>query len=136
VSIKAVLDTNVVISGIFWKGPPFEILKAWRQRRFTLVLSQPILDEYKRVIAELSGKLPSTPIHSILEILESHSLIVEPRSFTQQVCDDPDDDKFLEAAIAAQANYVVTGDAALLRVEACNGIKILRATQFLKILLP
>jgi putative PIN family toxin of toxin-antitoxin system len=71
-----------------------------------------------------------------LEILESRSLIVEPISFTEQICDDPDDDKFLEAAIGAQANYVVTGDAALLRVEKYDGIKILRATQFLKILPP
>jgi AbrB family looped-hinge helix DNA binding protein len=46
VTIKAILDTNVVISGIFWKGPPFEILMAWQRQRFHLALSVPILDEY------------------------------------------------------------------------------------------
>jgi predicted nucleic acid-binding protein len=46
VKIKAILDTNVFISGVFWKGPPFEILKAWQEQRFRLAISPPILDEY------------------------------------------------------------------------------------------
>jgi len=45
VTIKAILDTNSIVSGIFWKGAPFEILKAWQKRRFRLVVSLPILDE-------------------------------------------------------------------------------------------
>jgi predicted nucleic acid-binding protein len=49
VTIKAILDTNVLISGIFWKGVPFEILKAWQKHRFRLVISLPILYEYHRV---------------------------------------------------------------------------------------
>jgi predicted nucleic acid-binding protein len=43
--VKAILDTNVFISGVFWKGPPFEILKAWQEQRFHLAISPPILDE-------------------------------------------------------------------------------------------
>jgi len=59
VKIKAVLDTNVVISGIFWKGTPFEILKAWQEQRFHLVISGPILREYRRVLAEMASERTS-----------------------------------------------------------------------------
>lgn len=131
--LKAVLDTNVVVSGIFWKGPPFEILKAWQQGRF---VSPSILEEYRRVVAELTGKCPSGVADSILGILESHSLMIDPESLAKQVCDDRDDDKFLEAAVTGKANYVVTGDAALLHVRQYSGIKIVKAAQFLKTVSP
>ena len=71
---------------------------------------------------------------SILRIIEFHSEMVEPVSFSKLVCSDPDDDKFLEAALAAHAGYVVSGDAALLKVKQYRGIAIIRPTQFLDLL--
>ena len=47
--MRIVLDTNVLISGIFFSGPPYEILKAWREKRIQFVLSAEIFDEYIRV---------------------------------------------------------------------------------------
>ena len=129
--IKAVLDTNVLISGIFWKGPPFEILEAWQKRRFLLVISPPILDEYRRVLDDMTKLRPIPVLGSILEIIELHSEMVTPVRFPERVCSDPDDDKFLEAALAARAEYVVTGDAALLKVKDHQGIQIVRPRQFL-----
>lgn len=52
--MKIVLDTNVLISGIFFTGPPYQILKAWRDRKFQIILSAEILFEYRRVAEELS----------------------------------------------------------------------------------
>jgi putative PIN family toxin of toxin-antitoxin system len=101
--IKAVLDTNVLISGIFWKGPPFEILKAWQQQRFSLTLSPPILEEYRRVVEEITRRSPSQVIAPIVQLVELHSEMVVPVSFVKTVCSDPDDDKFIEAALAATA---------------------------------
>jgi putative PIN family toxin of toxin-antitoxin system len=134
VTIKAILDTNVIVSGIFWKGAPFEILEAWQKRRFLLVVSLPILNEYRRVLDEMIKKRPSSVLGSILEVIELHSEMVEPISFTRTVCSDPDDDKFLEAALAADADYVVSGDAALLSLKNHHGIQIVRPAQFLKLL--
>ena len=57
-TIKAILDTNVIVSGIFWKGAPFEILEAWQKRRFLLAVSLPILNEYRRVLDEMTKKRP------------------------------------------------------------------------------
>ena len=116
--IKAILDTNVFISGVFWKGPPFEILKAWQEQRFRLAISPPILDEYRRVLDELKKERAVPVLSSILKVIELNSEMVEPVSFSEPVCSDPDDDKFLEAALAAGASYVVSGDTALLNPQA------------------
>ena len=132
--IKAVVDTNVLISGIFWRGTPFEVLKAWQQGHFTLALSMPILEEYRRVLTELAATRPFTTLAPILQLIEFHSLTVEPVPFVRSVCEDSDDDKFLEAAIAAAAEYVVSGDKALLRVREHQGVKIVQPSRFLRIL--
>ena len=55
-TVKAILDTNVIISGIFWKGAPFEILKAWQEYRFRLAITLPILNEYRRVLNQMTKK--------------------------------------------------------------------------------
>ena len=73
-------------------------------------------------------------LSSILRVIELHSEIVEPVSFSKPVCSDPDDDKFLEAGLAAHAAYVGSGDAAILRLKDHHGIDIVRTTQFLKLL--
>lgn len=88
-TIKAILDTNVVISGIFWKGTPLEILKAWQRQRFHLALSLPILDEYRRVLDEMTKKHPLPVLGSILELMELHSEMVKPVSFGRSVCNEP-----------------------------------------------
>ena len=132
--IKAVLDTNVIISGIFWTGAPFAILGAWQQQRFLLVISPPILDEYRRVLDEMTKQRPIPVLGSILEIIELHSEMVTPVRFPKSVCSDPDDDKFLEAALAARADYVVSGDAALLEIKNHQGIQIVKPRQFLALM--
>ena len=87
-TIKAILDTNVLISGIFWKGPPFQVLKAWQRQLFRLAISPPISDEYRRVIDEMTAKQPFPVLDSILELIELHSEMVNPIRFTRTVCSD------------------------------------------------
>jgi uncharacterized protein len=48
--MNVILDTNVLVSGIFFKGPPFQILLAWKNKKFKLITTHAILEEYKRVI--------------------------------------------------------------------------------------
>ena len=132
--IKAILDTNVFISGVFWKGPPSQILKAWQEERFRIAISPPILDEYRRVLDEMMKKRSSPAIASILKLIELHSEMVEPVSLAKPICSDPDDDKFLEAALASHAGYIVSGDAALLNLKHHRGIEIVRPAPFLDIM--
>ena len=56
--MRIVLDTNVLISGIFFSGPPFEILDAWRRGRLELTTSPEILSEYNRVAHEIQLEFP------------------------------------------------------------------------------
>lgn len=62
--VKIVLDTNVLVSGIFWSGVPFKILEYWMQNKFELVISREILNEYQRSLIKISkGKNDSLVDH-------------------------------------------------------------------------
>jgi uncharacterized protein len=60
--MRIILDTNVFISGIFFSGPPFEILNAWRHSRLQIVITKEILEEYQRVAKSLADKFPTVDI--------------------------------------------------------------------------
>ena len=76
--MKIVLDTNVLISGIFFGGPPAQILKFWRLGVVSLVFSEAILDEYRRVAEELSVKFPPADLDRIFELLTIYGEIHDP----------------------------------------------------------
>ena len=130
--MKIVLDTNVLVSGIFFSGPPAEILRAWSQGKFKLVLSPEILDEYTRVSAELAEKFPDINIRRILDLVVVRSEVCSPAALPQQVCEDPHDDKFFAAALDSRAKIIISGDKHLLRVSGYQGVSVLTPRQFLE----
>ncbi len=67
--MRIVLDTNVLISGIFFGGPPAQILQAWQDTSIKIILSEEILEEYQRVSEELSSKFPAIDIEKIIELI-------------------------------------------------------------------
>jgi len=134
--MKVVLDTNVLVSGIFFYGPPAGILRAWSQGKFQLVLSPEILDEYKRVSAELAVKFPDIDIQRILDLVVVHSEVCSPAALPQQVCEDPGDDKFFAAAIDTRTKIIVSGDKHLLRESGYQGVSVLTPRQFVVRYLP
>lgn len=114
--MKIVVDTNVFVSGIFWRGAPFKVLEAWKRGQFRLVVSPPILAEYWRVVEDLSRLRSDFDPEPLMKLVNINAEMVKPVSFVRQVCADPDDDIFLETAVAAGAACVVSGDRALLKV--------------------
>jgi len=134
--MKVVLDTNVLVSGIFFSGPPAGISRAWSQGKFQLVLSPEILDEYKRVPAELAVKFPDIDIQRILDLVVVHSEVCSPAALPQQVCVDPDDDKFFAAAIDTRTKIIVSGDKHLLRESGHQGVSVVSPRQFVERYLP
>jgi len=128
--MKVVLDTNVIVSGIFYSGPPAAILKAWSRGKFRLVVSPEILDECKRVTEEFSVQFPDVDIYPILELIVVNSEVCSPPPFSGPVCEDPFDDKFLGAALAGRANIIVSGDKHLLKVSGYQGLSVLTPRQF------
>lgn len=132
--MRIVIDTNVFISGIFWKGPPFKILLKWRQKKFELILSAAILNEYRRVVDEMSRKHGPIDIDDLFEVVGLNSVLVQPIRFARPVCKDPNDDMFLEAAISAEADYIVTGDKKLLELNGYGNVAIVTPAAFMKTL--
>jgi putative PIN family toxin of toxin-antitoxin system len=128
--LKIVLDTNVFISGVFFTGPPYEILKAWRDGRIQILISEEIIEEYHRVGELLSKQFPGIEFGPILQLLTINTELVQTRKLTAQVCEDPDDDKFLECAIFGNSNLIVSGDNHLLKVSGHKGIEIINPRNF------
>jgi putative PIN family toxin of toxin-antitoxin system len=129
--MKAVIDTNVFVSGVFWKGPPSEVLLAWRRQKFQMLISAEILEEYRRVLHILNAGRLLVDVDGLLEIVIMNAVIIKPEKFKKGVCSDPDDDKFLEAAVGGKADYLVSGDKALLFLKEIMGTVILPPKKFL-----
>lgn len=131
--MKVVVDTNVVVSGLFFGGFPGQILAAWNTGAITLVISAPILAEYREVGEELSARYGELDFESFAALLVMNSEIVDaPQHLPHPVCSDPDDDKFLACAAAAGCKVIISGDRALLETSGWGGIEVLRPRTFVE----
>ena len=128
--MKIILDTNVFISGIFFTGPPAQILRAWENNSFQIIISKNILSEYQRVTESLSSKFPSIDIIPIIELLTVHCEFIHTQGVNISVYDDPDDDKFIECAVAGKCKTIISGDKHLLKLSGYDGIDVLKPRQF------
>ena len=133
--MKVVLDTNVFVSGVFFNGPPFEILKAWRDGNIQLELSLEILDEYRQVGEILAKNQPLIDLRPILDYVIERAEVVSSPRLPERVCSDPDDDKFLACALASGSNLVVSGDRHLLKVSGYRNVEIFKPREFLDLYL-
>jgi putative PIN family toxin of toxin-antitoxin system len=125
-TLRVILDTNVLLSGIFFGGVPGRLLTAWQDDRLALVLSPAILAEYHEAGAVLAARYATiaTSLDSILALLAQTATIVDAPALSERVSADPDDDKFLACAIAARTPLIVSGDKHLLHVSGWSGITI------------
>lgn len=127
---KIVIDTNIYISAIFWGGKPREIIELGRSGYICIFCSSEIkkeIDEKLRLKFKLDAE-------ETLHILLDFSTFTTPVKITKRIkaiYDDPDDDKFIECAVACGADYIVSGDKHLLRMKEYEGIKIMSAAGFL-----
>lgn len=128
--MKVIVDTNVFVSGVFFSGPPNQILKAWREGEFELVLSPEILEEYRRVANVLAEGFPPIDLQALLALVEREAEFHDALALPKPICDDPDDDKFLACAIASGAKVIVSGDKHLLKVSGFNNIEIIKPRIF------
>ncbi len=128
--LKVVIDTNVFVSGIFFSGPPYQILKAWQTGEFELVASQEILDEYRRVGKVLAEEHPAIDLKLILNFVLEHATIYKPLPLKEPACEDPDDDKFLACALASGSKIIISGDKHLLKVSGFQGIQVFKPRDF------
>jgi putative PIN family toxin of toxin-antitoxin system len=128
--VRLVLDTNVIISGVYFSGPPYDILDAWRRGRIEFVVSTEILDEYRQVGEQLAKQFPVVQVEVFLELLTLRAKIVNAPPLKEKVCTDPDDDKFLACAIASGTRTICSGDKILLKASGYKGITVLNPKDF------
>ena len=130
--MRVVLDTNVLISAIFFSGTPSRILAAWIEEIFELVVSTNILEEYRAVAERIGGKFPGVEVGPVLDRISLHALLVVPVKLPDDACTDRDDVKFLECAVACRGNCVISGDRPLLRSSGYEGVEVLTPRRFVE----
>jgi putative PIN family toxin of toxin-antitoxin system len=135
---RAVLDTNVIVSGFIRpQGPPGRLLAMLVEHAFEMILSSEMLGElqeavrYPRVRDRIS--LSDEELDLRLAMLDTLSIPVEPKALTG-VADDPNDDKVMAAAVEGRAEFVVAGDGGLRRIGEYEGIRIVSPAVFLELL--
>ena len=128
--MKVVLDTNVFVSGVFFSGPPYQILKAWRDGHLQVLVSEEILEEYHRVGQILANKYPDIELGPFLRLLTINTSLVAPQKIANQVCDDPDDDKFIACALGGKSRLIISGDKHLKKVSGYKRIKVYSPRKF------
>lgn len=133
--MKAVFDTNIVASASFWRGKPYDCLAAWARGEVSVFVSPQLLSEYFDTIEELSARYPDKPRVEWVEHLTASADLVFPSDRARGETPDPFDEMVLECALAADADYIVSGDKKhLLPLREFRGVKIITADEFLKLL--
>ncbi len=130
--MRVVIDTNVFVSS-FFGGTPRKIIDLWKSGDITLCLSRDILDEYVKVLQRI-GLQDESELKELLSLFARgfNTLFTTKTPKIRVVKDDPDDDKFIECALALKAKVIVTGDKSIKALGEYMGIKISTPQEFLK----
>ena len=131
--MRAVIDTNVLMAGLLWRGPSHALLEQVRAGKVSMVSSPALLAELADVIgrAKFDAILTRTGTsreHLLAEVRQLAE-VIEPPPLPQPVCRDPDDDAVLALAIAAKAELIISGDNDLLSLGSFEGIPIIAPAQ-------
>ncbi len=106
--MRAVIDTNIFLAGLLnAEGGAAKIIHAFRDGEFEIVVSSEVFDEYVRVLHLFDNAVPAPQSEELLELVFEKAFKIRPAS-TGGVCLDPDDEKFVSAALAGQAAHLVT----------------------------
>jgi putative PIN family toxin of toxin-antitoxin system len=128
---KAVLDTNVLISSLFWKGPSRHTVDLAIANKIKSITSPEILEEVEAVLYEDFPQVPYDKIEGVIRDILSYSQLIIPRHATVKKLRDIKDTKIIACALSAKAEYIVTGDKDLLALKKYQGIRILTPRAFL-----
>ena len=129
---RVVLDTNIFISAILYGGNPRKVVELAIFEDVEVYISLQLVDELSRVLRD-KFTLGSVEIDKIISEIKDFAEIVTPRVTLQVVEKDPPDDRVLEYAVAAKADFIISGDKHLLDLGNFREIKIVGPAEFLEI---
>ena len=127
--MKIVIDTNVLISGVFFGGAPRRVLDAVIDSKVSAFASPQIVEEYQEIVEEMINRKQGHMNRNLLDPLLQRVTIILPVK-KAAVCRDPDDNKFLDCARDSRALYIVRGDKDLLVLEHYGNTDIITAKEF------
>ena len=130
--MRIVIDTNVLISAIFWTGKPKQLLNHVRRQKITFVTSNQLLDELREILIRQDKPfhLSGNEADQVVEAMRGFAEIVEPHSQIT-VCHDQMDNRVIACAIDGKAEYIITGDLHLLGLRSYKSVKITGVSDFL-----
>lgn len=124
------VDTNVLVSGVFFGGVPGKIVTAAREGVFTLAITPLLLDELRQVFSRAKFGITPDAVRLLLDDLESFATIVYPGKRHQVVERDPDDNAVVDCAVESGSSYIVSGDPHLTEMDVVQGITVVTPRQF------
>ena len=127
---KAVVDTNVLISGLFWEGTPKKVIDKFRYDPDHKMIFSPELIHELRSKLLVKFKMKPEIVTGIVSRITQYSELVNPK-FLTEICRDKNDNMVLDTALAGNADYIISGDRDLLTLKEFNGIKIVTPGQFI-----
>lgn len=130
---RIVLDTNVLIAGLLWRGTPGRLLEMARDGAVMLATSVVLLDELAEVLkrqkfAAMLARVDAAAM-DLVDEMRALAEVFEAPPLAVPVCRDPDDDAVLAVALAADAELIVTGDADLLALGSYAGVDIVKPAE-------
>ncbi|OGP73887.1 MAG: putative toxin-antitoxin system toxin component, PIN family, partial [Deltaproteobacteria bacterium RBG_16_50_11] len=130
---RVVLDTNVLISSLLFKGEASRIVVLWQKSKIIPLISKETFDELRVVLEYPKFSLSGGEIKSIIEdeILPFFE-VVEVEKNIKGVCRDPGDDKFISCAVSGEANWIVSGDKDLSDLGKYQSVEIIQVSEFIK----
>ncbi len=129
--LRVVIDTNIFISS-FFGGAPREIIDLWKTGQITICLTQEIVEEYIKVLNRLGLKDKSEITNLTKLFAEGFNSIFTTKTPNLNIIkDDPDDNKFLECAVALESKIIISGDKHLKDIKRYINIEIMSPREFL-----
>ncbi len=122
--MRIILDTNILISGVFFRGKERDLIELWFSGKF---------DEYSEVLTRFTEKSGKNKHQEIAGIIAKNCLFIK-NVYNEKYSRDSDDDKFINCAKSGGASYIVSGDKDLLVLKKIGDLEIITASNFLKFL--
>ena len=132
-AVKVVLDTNILVSALLFKGELSKIVDLWKKGRIVPFFSRETFDELVRVLEYPKFSLTKTEIKTIFEQeVIPYFEVVDITDEVKGVCKDTDDDKFLSCAVSAFVDFIVSGDKDLCDLRTYRSVRIVSAIEFIR----
>lgn len=132
--LKFTLDTNTLISATIARGNEFELMRLAKEGKIRIILSLPIIEEFKEVISREKFGFSARQIEQVTKLLFDVCDIVIPTVHLSVIKDDPDDNKLIECAVSGNVDYIVSGDKHLLNIQKYGNIPIIRTREALALI--